>query len=56
MTAAISYAPGMPKTAVAEAATETPAPAAHRQKPSALLDTRVIYGGCNLEQFVKLPS
>jgi 16S rRNA G966 N2-methylase RsmD len=27
-----------------------------RQKPSALVDTRVIYYGDNLEQFAKLPA
>ena len=33
-----------------------PAVAAPRQKPSALLDTRVVYCGDNLEQLAKLPD
>ncbi|MFA5191956.1 MAG: hypothetical protein WC740_14595 [Verrucomicrobiia bacterium] len=33
-----------------------PAPAAPAGKPSALLDTRVIYCGDNLEQLRKLPD
>ncbi len=46
----------MAKTAVAKAAVKAPAPAASRQKPSALVDTRVIYCGDNLEQLAKLPD
>jgi hypothetical protein len=34
----------------------TPTPAVHAGKPSALLDTRVVYCGDNLEQLAKLPD
>jgi DNA modification methylase len=37
-------------------ATEPPAPAVKAGKPSALLDTRVVYCGDNLEQLQKLPD
>ena len=35
---------------------KTPAPSARSAKPSALVDTRVIYCGDNLEQLKKLPD
>jgi 16S rRNA G966 N2-methylase RsmD len=35
---------------------QTPAPPAPTAKPSALVDTRVIYCGDNLEQLRKLPD
>ncbi|MGF1633631.1 MAG: hypothetical protein ACFCVE_07250 [Phycisphaerae bacterium] len=47
-------APRRPKTSPAGAA--TPAPAAPPGRPSALLDTRVVYCGDNLEQLAKLPD
>ena len=46
----------MAKKAVAKTAVKALAPTAPRQKPSALLDTRVIYCGDNLEQLAKLPD
>jgi hypothetical protein len=46
----------MAKKAVATTPLKTPAPAVPRQKPSVLLDTRVIYCGDNLEQLAKLPD
>ena len=46
----------MAKKAVANAAVMEPAQSAFRQKPSSLVDTRVIYCGDNLEQLKKLPD
>ncbi len=46
----------MAKKAPAEKPVKSPAPAAPRQKTSALVDTRVIYCGDNLEQLAKLPD
>jgi hypothetical protein len=46
----------MAKKAVATTPLKTPAPVVPRQKPSALLDTRIIYCGDNLEQLAKLPD
>jgi len=43
----------MAKKAAATASTPTPA---RTGKPSALLDTRVVYCGDNLEQLAKLPD
>jgi hypothetical protein len=46
----------MAKKAVTEKPLKTSAPVASRQRPSVLLDTRVIYCGDNLEQLAKLPD
>ena len=45
----------MAKKAVAETPVKTPAPVAPRQKPSVLLDTRVIYcGDWHASHYVKV--
>ena len=54
--ALIVYPRGMAKKAVATTPLKTPTPVVPQQKPSALLDTRVIYCGDNLEQLAKLPD
>src|SRR5580700_1897504 len=46
----------MAKKAVSKTPVKTPAPVASRQKPSVLLDTRVIYCGDNLDQLGKPPD
>jgi DNA modification methylase len=46
----------MAKKAVSTTPVKTLAPVASRQKPSVLIDTRVIYCGDNLEQLAKLPD
>jgi hypothetical protein len=43
-------------TATGEPAKKTPAGAPAARKPSALLDTRVIYCGDNFEQLAKPPT
>ena len=53
--ARLGYCADMAKKATARQPT-TPPPAAPAGRPSALLDTRVVYCGDNLEQLAKLPD